>query len=964
MIGRPGDPGVALDLEMSATADTDGPHVMTIAPWIERPGRVAVRRAGASTALFLLSLSTLGAAPDEPFARFTLPAAWQARFWAGRDATALLKLSPKELAALVPTQVGVRFCRCPACEADEADNPLAWSVEKPKQLTCRACGAVVPNDKYPAKDDKKKVPEDTVEVIPRVVHHYPYHAVDPTHQRYPDERLYLAAKIDYEAREYLAKAALYAALKHRDQAPGHTDPALARTACVILLRFAQVYPSYATHYDQPSSTKLFDKADLPPPYRRDYRTAKWDWSGSLDVPLNLVVAYALLRHDPAMTEAGKLLKVADPAQLIERDLFRASAEFVRKQPESYNEAALQADRGILAVGRLLADPELVRDALARLDRLAERGFYHDGFWRQGTLTAHRRVVGQLDGWIDRLLVGQRGPATPAAGTEVPMLALARVAGAAVLTDPPSPELWQASWPAPAVDTGRHGPVLLGGTGLARLTVGQAGNALDLELRSLDAFGPDRIVRQALRVGVAGRTVIDDLDERPGLASGFDHATVSHNTVVVDGLNQRESLAKAHEPAAGGNFLFFAADPDFQVVTVDDSRAYPQSVTRYRQTLVAAAGARSRYALGVFEIDGGRQHDQMVHGPVGSAARWQLSVAMGPAPASLLPAGLTFVPTARAGDGRWFIQSYGELTPLLQGAITRPATAWCVEPATRGGVGVRLHLLGDTPLLAVTATGPDPTAPLRRATGDPSGRAALLLRRHMLDGSNLKTTFVTVYEPVAAAIPPLRRVGRVGSVSGAVVVYVETADGPEQLVVNRTAGSPVNVALADGQTLSTDGLAVRVTARGLALAGGSFVELSGRRVSQQPAGGRIVRAARQAEPGTRGWFEIDHPLPEPATLAGRIVLVRHGDGTTRGWTLQRVENSSTGARLHVVEEPGFTLDPTTKVARYYQFPQAIAPGPHDLRIDRIARTAGLEDARKGPAQRAEPTVIPARSGVMP
>jgi hypothetical protein len=773
-----------------------------------------------------------------------------------------------------------------------------------------------------------------------VVHHYPYHAVDPTHQRYPDERLYLAAKIDYEAREFLAKAALYAALKHRDQPPGRTDPALARTACVILLRFAQVYPSYATHYDQPCSSKLFDKADLPPPYRRDYRTAKWDWSGSLDVPLNLVMAHALLRDDPGMTEAGKLLNVADPARLIEHDLFRASAEFVRRQPESYNEAALQADRGILAVGRLLADPELVRDARARLDRLAEHGFYHDGFWRQGTLIAHRRVLGQLDGWIDRLLVGPRGPATPAAGTEVPMLALARAAGAAVLTDPPSPELLQASWPAPALDTGRHGPALLGGTGLARLTVGQAGDALDLELRSLDAFGPDRIVRQALRVGVAGRTVIDDLDERPGLASGFDHASVSHNTVVVDGLNQRESLARAHEPAAGGNFLFFAADPDFQVVTVDDPRAYPQSVVRYRQTLVAVAGARSRYALGVFEVEGGLQHDQVVHGPVGSPARWQLSVATGPAPASLLPAGLTFVPTARAGDGRWFIQSYGELTPLSQGAINRPATAWCVEPAGRGGVGVRLHLLGDAPMLAITAAGPVPPGLAGHGTRDAPGRAALLLRRRMLDGSTLKTTFVTVYEPIAAAIPQLVRVGQVGSGPGAVVVYVETADGPEQLVVNRTPGSPVHVALADGQTLVTDGVAVRVRARGLALAGGSFAELSERAVRQQPAGGRVVRAVRQASPGTRGWFEIDHPLPEPAALAGRIVLVRHGDGTTRGWTLQGVENTSTGARLRVVEEPGFTLDPITRTARYYQFPQAIAPGPHDLRIDRIARTAGM------------------------
>ena len=53
---------------------------------------------------------------------------------------------------------------------------------------------------------------------------------EPEKQRYPEERLYLAARRDYEAREYLAKAALYSALKH---ARNPSDPAPARLACVL-----------------------------------------------------------------------------------------------------------------------------------------------------------------------------------------------------------------------------------------------------------------------------------------------------------------------------------------------------------------------------------------------------------------------------------------------------------------------------------------------------------------------------------------------------------------------------------------------------------------------------------------------------------------------------------------------------------------------------------------------------------
>ena len=46
------------------------------------------------------------------------------------DAT-LLEMDPKRLADLVPNQAGLRFCRCPGCEAPEGDDPLAWSIRKP-----------------------------------------------------------------------------------------------------------------------------------------------------------------------------------------------------------------------------------------------------------------------------------------------------------------------------------------------------------------------------------------------------------------------------------------------------------------------------------------------------------------------------------------------------------------------------------------------------------------------------------------------------------------------------------------------------------------------------------------------------------------------------------------------------------------------------------------------------------------
>ena len=896
---------------------------------------IAGRSFGLVTAAGLLGLAaaspTLAAAPSAtaadqgPFAGFRLPEGWEARFWAEPGTRAALALEPKALAALVPTQAGLRHCRCPDCPATEADDPLKWSADEPDKLTCRRCKAEFPNDKVPAKVDGK-IPEEVVEALPRLLHHYPYHGVEAERQAIPDERLYLAAKRDYEAREYLAKLALYAAVKGRDQPAWSDGPDYARVAAVLILRFAQVYPAYATHIDQPGRPKYFQPADLPPPYQHGYRTAKWDWSGCLDVPLNLVIAYAIVRDDPAMAEAGRLLGDPRPRQTIERDLFRASARFVLRQPEEDGEPSLLAYRGALAVGRLLDDRPLLGEASARLAGFADRAFTYDGLWRGADLAAHRRVMAQLDGWIARLL--------PADAPGFPLLALARSAGGAALVDAKAPDVQQVTWPAPEPRAAApRAPALLGGAGLARLAVGRGADALDVELRGFGDLGGPHSNRLAIRLAVAGRTVLGDLDDLPPSPGGFEHATASHDAVMVDGLNQRETPVMARVPAAGADCLFFAADPDFQVAAMDDPRAYPRSTTRYRRTLIAASGPKARYAVGVFEVAGGLQHDQLFHAAPGSRARWRPSVAMAAGPGTLLPTTIAFVPNTRAEDGRWFVQAMGEFGHLSRGRIDRPATAVLHEP---GAPGVRLHVLPEAPLGVFAGTSPDPSA---SEAADEPGRAALILHRRSADGATLSTRFVTVFEPMGAGAPPLERVGRVESPAGTVVLALETADGPEHFVVNLNPGTRVEVRLADGRSLATDGLVVRANAAGLTLAGGTAATLGALVARNAPAWGTIRGVTRRASAEGRGGFEAEGTIADPESLAGRTLLIRHGDGSVRGWTLARVDapaREKALARLLVREEPGFRLDPATGAAHYYQFPRGTAPGPHTFRIDRIAR----------------------------
>jgi hypothetical protein len=195
------------------------------------------------------------------------------------------------------------------------------------------------------------------------------------------------------------------------------------------------------------------------------------------------------------------------------------------------------------------------------------------------------------------------------------------------------------------------------------------------------------------------------------------------------------------------------------------------------------------------------------------------------------------------------------------------------------------------------------------------------------------------------------VGRVASPPGTVLIYLETHDGPEYLFVSQQPGTELSVMLPTGTSLTSDALAVRLSDSELVLAGGTFARTGDRLVRQTRSSGVIRRAVRQTLIGGRGWFETEEPLADPESLKGRILLIRHGDGTTRGWTIVQANNSPGGhARLIVREEPGYRLEGRDQEAHYYQFPGISAPPPHRFYVSKIQRKTQLgtgveEDLKK-------------------
>ena len=90
----------------------------------------AAATAGTTTAAALAARRS----GTDPLAQFALPDSWEAEFWAIPGVKELPALDPKALADLVPIQAGLRHCRCAGCDASEADDPLAWSIQQPMVL--------------------------------------------------------------------------------------------------------------------------------------------------------------------------------------------------------------------------------------------------------------------------------------------------------------------------------------------------------------------------------------------------------------------------------------------------------------------------------------------------------------------------------------------------------------------------------------------------------------------------------------------------------------------------------------------------------------------------------------------------------------------------------------------------------------------------------------------------------------
>lgn len=390
---------------------------------------------------------------------------------------------------------------------------------------------------------------------------------------------------------------------------------------------------------------------------------------------------------------------------------------------------------------------------------------------------------------------------------------------------------------------------------------------------------------------------------PGIYT-WSKNTIAHNTVTVDARKQPASVR--------GNVHAFADDSFARVVDVDAAATYPQCDT-YRRTLVMIDVDEERsYAVDLFHVRGGRQHDYSLHGPPGQAeligGEWTE-----PAPGTLagedVPVGaiyddpklgapgydgsftgyggsgfqhLTAPRRLRGGD--WFAQYTHE----------RPAGAPFVQKRPRDPDTEPEDLHGDPARLRIRVLDqPEQEIIVAHAQASPVKHKQMLqyviARRQ---GESLDSRFVSVLEPYREE-PFIESAGVVERYAeGGALVRVRRRDGmTDHILVN-----PAGVERAVFANLRTRArYAVATVGNGGGLV--RWFSVPAERPQASPAGDTVTR------PGFTGEIvavraedrevvvDPDRPVANPAEFVGRVVTFQ--SPATGRHTAHTITEANTG-----------------------------------------------------------------------
>jgi len=812
----------------------------------------------------------------------------------------LMGLSEREMTALVPAQSGIYFTDCPNCEVGRQDvGRFGWSPQEPGRLTCQGCGESYPgNPKYPD--------EHVLEVpAPQGVHRFHYY------ERGDGKRFFFRAHADWWAKEWLERQArdlaeIYAATGDED---------CARRAAEILVRFAEVYPGYAVTAQYPFTPTRFapwTANSIPGVF--PYRSSKWSWWAIMDISIPITAAYDAIRDWAGLADMAG----GQAARMIEEGLIGGMVRFNLGVPD-WERSVHQPRVHKLLAALVLRRPDWVHEALRRYSRVG-RSFLYDGCYENTSPSYMQQFLGTLSVWNDAAAgysdppgyldaVDQRrfdnlnlAEAFPFYDRLRAILLATRLPDGRLL---PVNDTWSSSRYGGPRD--RVEPVMLPGMGVAVLGGGSSEHPMQAWLNFTD--GALHKQRDTLSIGLFahGHELLPDIGYTHTRYRGvWGGATMSHNTVVVDGL----PMAGGHPEHLGSRLReYVAATPGLQLVSAENLHAYHGLTTAFRRTLVMVGrDSRDAYLIDVFHVAGGRQHDYLLHGSADADSTATLDgLTMEPFGGTLLREGVAFVePEGEnipdTGTG------YGLIRDLRRAAAVETA---CLDIRldTQPGVGTRTLLAAPGARLELYL-GRSPS--IRRAEeSDARLNEALrptMVARRLAATAPLESVFAAVHEPVQGT-PRLHSLTATRQGDG-LLLTVRHADGAVDYAAMALTESqaPLRFETPDGP-LTLDGAWGLARVRGGAVAeahlvGGEELALGAFRLrGARGWSGEVRGVARTRVGDSGGWFDVDQ---SPDGLHGTLIIT-FADDTIRAFNVTGVEAIAGGARLHVAENPGIEVE---------------------------------------------------------
>ncbi|MCK5803832.1 MAG: heparinase II/III family protein [Lentisphaeria bacterium] len=843
----------------------------------------------------------------------------------------VMGVSDNEMLSFVPVKPFVRFCYCPNCHGGAQGSGIyTWSAGSPDQLTCKYCGMVFPNDKYPcdrAIEGMNALGETVT---------YRYHQ-DTTRK---DLRIFIPGHILMFKRAWVLKQAHALALAYH--VTGKEE--YARRVVLALDHIAEVY----THYPVMKQwITTFEFQSQTPPYHS--AGGKWGrWMAS-ELPSGVPAIYDLV-YDSVEFDKLSTVRGYDVREKFETHFLKATWEYTNTFKRHTGNMAPFYLRVAAQIGKVINEPDYVHWAHKWLLEILVGGCFYDGMWSEAP-SYHYQVIGglatgfaELKGYSDPPGYANRdtGKRFDSLDPEkdIAFFAKARHAPAAVgFPDGrvcPIHDTWaNTRLHKPRTETSSQ---ILPGYGHAALGRGAGVDQMQAHLHFSGCHGHAHYDGLNLILFAKGREMLSDIGYSHTKLRHFAVDTIGHNLVVVDRLQQN------HRNADGDLLAFFPNAQGINVVEADGKRAYANisGLDRYRRVLaLIPVSGQDAYTVDVFRVRGGSTHDWLMHGSANHDMTAQCNVKPTGKRDNLLEPGETWDEPRTEGSR---FNSYGAIREVTSGSTDGgllTTFTYADEPAK----GVRIHLLGEGRTDVFLGRSPS----IRRAGSDSNKvwdywMPQLVARR--TGTAPLASNFVAVHEPFAgnAFIESVSSLALTPAAETAIALQVRHGDTIDTII----------------STLDSPPYPERVTANGISIRGrmGIVRQVSGRTtgmwlfegesltakdaaVTTEKASyqGRIQASLREADGAGQDAFLTDAELPVGTVLHGAWMIVTHGNGYTHGYAIDRVARRDGKTVVYLLADHGLRISGNQTHEVY--FPRRKIPGVNTFRIPTSVTFAARE-----------------------